>query len=134
MSDEKDWDYVAKLEKAIGKKYGHETIANPKSGWTKEKEESYIEQLKSLEEKNLKNKMQSEKIEMNGFLVSKKLLNKEVLRKCSVCEKYSFDMKDDVYMIKFDCCFRCYVEYVENREERWFSGWRPEIGEIKCHK
>ena len=30
---EKDWDYIAKVEKAIAKKYGKETVQNPKASW-----------------------------------------------------------------------------------------------------
>ena len=35
-------------------------------------------------------------------------------------------MKDDLYMNKFECCHTCYIQWVEGREERWESGWRPE--------
>ena len=34
-------------------------------------------------------------------------------------------VKDDVCLVKFDCCNNCYIQYVENREERWLKGWRP---------
>ncbi len=60
-----------------------------------------------------------------GFLVSKKLLTRENKRDCPVCKQYSFSAKDDLYMSKFECCFNCYIQYVEDREERWESGWRP---------
>ena len=39
MAKQKDWDYIAKLEKAIAEKYGDEAIANPNSNWDKEKRE-----------------------------------------------------------------------------------------------
>ena len=67
-----------------------------------------------------------DKVEVDGFLISKKLLSRDSERICPVCETYSFDKKDDLYMNKYDCCFKCYVEWVESREERWESGWRPE--------
>ena len=35
------------------------------------------------------------------------------------CKRYSFNLKDDVYMNKFECCFECYIKYVEGREELW---------------
>jgi len=41
MSD-KDPNYIVKLEKAIIEKYGEETIQNPKSGWTPEKEKNTL--------------------------------------------------------------------------------------------
>ena len=34
---------------------------------------------------------------------------------------------NDVYFSKFGCCFECYVKWIEDREDRWNSGWRPEI-------
>ena len=35
---EKDLNYIAAVEKAIAKKYGSETIQNPKGNWDDEKE------------------------------------------------------------------------------------------------
>jgi len=122
---EKDWDYIAKVEKAIAKKYGKETIQNPNSSWDEEKEKDYINQLKELVRKEGLSEEQIEKAEINGFLVPKKLLTRETNRKCPVCDNFSFKIKDDVYMLKYECCFQCYINYVEDREERWLSGWRP---------
>jgi hypothetical protein len=126
---EKDWNYIAKLEKAISQKYGKLAAQNPKSEWDEKKEEQYLLQLKELADKERKIEEQSEKVETNGFLVPKKLLNKELERTCLVCETYSFDIKDDVYMLKFDCCFKCFVQHIEGREERWSEGWRPNKGD-----
>tara|TARA_R100001509_G_C4710427_1_gene163134 strand:- start:38 stop:436 length:399 start_codon:yes stop_codon:yes gene_type:complete len=126
---DKDPHYVVKLEKAIAEKYGKEAIQNPKSGWTPEKEKEYIEQVKKIQEKRNQKQDASEKVETNGFLINKKLLNREQKRNCPVCESYSLEMRDDVYMTKFDCCFKCYIQYVEHREERWETGWRPNTGD-----
>ena len=126
---DKDPHYVVKLEKAIAEKYGKEAIQNPKSGWTPEKEKEYIEQVKKIQEKRNQKQDASEKVETNGFLINKKLLNREQKRNCPVCESYSLELKDDVYMTKFDCCFKCYIQYVEDREERWNTGWRPNTGD-----
>ena len=126
---DKDPHYVVKLEKAIAEKYGKEAIQNPKSGWTPEKEKEYIEQVKKIQEKRNQKQDASEKVETNGFLINKKLLNREQKRNCPVCESYSLEMRDDVYMTKFDCCFKCYVQYIEDREERWETGWRPNTGD-----
>jgi hypothetical protein len=57
--------------------------------------------------------------------VSKNILEKDSERQCPVCDEYSFNQKDDLYMNKYKCCFKCYVQYVEGREERWKTGWRP---------
>lgn len=121
----KDLNYIANIEKAISEKYGAETIQNPKNLWSKEKEEQYLQQIKKLQEKADRLQQKIEKVELSGFLISKKLLNKDSNRTCTVCNTYSFDSKDDVYTNKFNCCFKCYIQHVEDREERWLKGWRP---------
>tara|TARA_R100000008_G_scaffold61556_1_gene38900 strand:- start:832 stop:1227 length:396 start_codon:yes stop_codon:yes gene_type:complete len=122
----KDGRYIANMEKAIAKKYGMEATINPKFYWNSDKEKDYLEQLKEAVELDREQEHKTEKVEINGVLISKKLLNKETERKCPVCSIYSFDVRDDVYMSKYDCCWKCYIQHVEDREERWQSGWRPE--------
>ena len=117
-----DLNRIAALEKAIGKKYGQEATHNPARHWDEEKEKEYLEQLK---EQVISEATHNEKVKLDGFFVSKKLVSKDINRKCLVCETYSFDAQDDVYMSKFNCCYKCYIEYVEGREARWNSGWRP---------
>ena len=128
MKSPKDLNYIAKLEKAISKKYGPEAIENPRKYWDDEKEKEYLDQLRAMADKERVLEEKNEKVEVNGILVPKKLLNKESNRTCPVCGTYSFDVRDDVYMNKYDCCRLCYVKYVEDREERWLSGWRPNNG------
>ena len=120
----KDPNYVVKVEKAIAEKYGNDTIQNPKKYWTEEKEKEYLSQLKDL----YKERDESEDYdtdEINGVFIPKKLLNKESNRSCPICKAYSFKSNDDVYMTKFDCCEKCYIQWVEGREDRWKEGWRP---------
>ena len=121
----KDLDNIARYEVAISKKYGKEAIQHPKADWDDEKEKDYQQQIKDLYEKEKKQEEKNEKIEMDGFLISKKLFNKDNNRNCPVCQTYSFELRDDVYMTKFDCCFKCYIQWVEGRESRWKTGWRP---------
>lgn len=120
----KDPNYAIKVEQAIAKKYGEETVVNPKSQWNDEKEKEYLEDLRRLHYIN-SDKEDLEKEEVNGVFIPKKLLKEESSRSCSTCNTYSFKSRDDVYMTKFGCCFKCYVQYVEGREDRWKSGWRP---------
>lgn len=122
MSKKRDFDDVAKMEKAISDKFGEESIRNPKSSWTEEKEKKYLEELKSFYGKNKKIKKE---IEAEGFKIRKKRVENSSTRRCPVCSNYSFSVKDDLYMTKFECCFECYIQYIEGREERWNSGWRP---------
>ena len=116
-----DLNKIAKIEKAIAQKYGEIAVSNPRSFWTQEKEQAYLDELKELHQEEIKNKEYREKINKDGFLVAKKLLNRERDRTCPACFTYSFDPKDDYYMNKYDCCWKCYVHFVENREERWMD-------------
>ena len=124
MSD--NTDYVARLEKAIAQKYGDETVTNPKSLWDVDKEKEYLQQTKEERSRLAKLAETQDKVEQDGFLINKKLLNRDHKRVCPVCEKYSFHPKDDLYMNKFGACLPCYIQYVEGREERWATGWRPQ--------
>ena len=118
----KDFNEIAKYEKAIKDKYGEEAIKNPKSGWDQEKEKMYLKDLKKFYSKKEKNKVIKES---EGFSLVSKQKKSVTTRTCPVCSSYSMKSVDDVYMIKFDCCFNCYIQYVEGREERWKTGWRP---------
>ena len=132
MKKHDDPNYVVKVEQAIAKKYGEETIQNPRGNWDEEKEKEYEEQLKKLAEKERDTEDRDEKIEVDGILMSRKLLNRETTKRlCSVCGAYSFEMRDDVYMNKFDCCYKCYIQWVEKRQDRWKTGWRPDKEEKK---
>ena len=120
----KDPNYPIKVEQAIAKKYGKETVVNPKSKWDDEKEKKYLDELKEVYYNNI-DKEDFDKEEVNGVFIPKKLLKEESNRSCSTCKTYSFKSKDDVYMTKFGCCWNCYIQYIEGREDRWKNGWRP---------
>jgi hypothetical protein len=124
----KKLNQIAAIEKAIAEKYGDETIANPKSGWDESKEKEYLAQMQEFYKKIKKSEEYQEKIDINGIKVTKKLFSKESLRCCSVCGSFPRKSMDDVCLIKFECCSKCYVQYVEGREERWLKGWRPNNG------
>ena len=122
----KDPDYNIKVERAISEKYGEETIQHPKSNWSDDKEEAYLDDLKRLH--HIYRPDEERQSEINGVLISKKLLMRESKRSCPVCSTYSFKSSDDVYMLKFECCEKCYIQWVEGREDRWKQGWRPNNG------
>lgn len=122
MSKQRDLNEIAKIEKAIKEKYGEEAIQNPKGSWDQEKENKYLEELKAFYERSTRQKT----TEVVGDITIKtKKTNNKVDRNCPVCNSYSFSGQDDLYMTKFECCFQCYINYIEGREERWKSGWRP---------
>ena len=122
----KDPNYAIKVEKAISEKYGEDTVQHPKKEWTDDKEEKYLDDLKKLH--RVYDCSKNDQEEVNGVLISKKLLMRESKRSCPVCNTYSFKSNDDVYMSKFDCCEKCYIKWVEGREDRWKQGWRPDNG------
>jgi len=123
---DKDLNRIAAIENAISKKYGTETISNPRADWSPSKEEKYLEQMREHYQKINKKEEAAQKIDINGIKISKKLLNREPLKNCSVCRSFPQKSLDDVCFIKFDCCHGCYIKYVEGREERWLEGWRPD--------
>lgn len=118
----KDLNEIAAIEKAIKDKYGEDAIQNPKKTWDEEKEKKYLQGLKEFYGKKNKSRRIEKK---EGFIVKNKKASNAQSRSCPVCGSYSFNAKDDLYMNKFECCFACYVQYVEDREERWKNGWRP---------
>ncbi len=123
---EKDLNYIAALEKAIKKKYGDDAIQNPAKYWDEDKEKDYLQQLKDFVDKQRKYELEAEPQNVNGVLITKKLLNKERKNNCSVCSRSVKNINDDIYILKFDCCEKCYINYVDGREARWIKGWRPE--------
>ena len=122
---EKDLNYVANLEKAIKKKYGEEAIQNPANFWDEEKEKSYIRQLEEFIERQKKTEDGQALENVDGVLLSRKLLNKEGILNCPVCNKKLKTINDDIYFTKFSCCGKCFIKYVDGRKERWLEGWRP---------
>jgi len=123
---EKDLNYIAGLEKAIKKKYGDEAIQNPASCWNEEKEIDYLKQVQAVVKKQQKFEAYTKPKNVNGVLITQKLFNKDNKTICPVCKKGNKTIDDEVYHTKFECCYRCYIKFVEHREARWLKGWRPE--------
>lgn len=126
--DKKDPNYVVRLEKAIADKYGNEAIQNPQADWSDDKEKQYQKEVKDINRRLYQPDKLSEKINVNGVFISKKLLTREANRTCPICGKYNLNSRDEVFIIKWLCCEKCYIKYVEDREDRWKKGWRPNNG------
>ena len=114
----KDYNYLAGLEKAVAEKYGKDAVQDFRSTWEESKENSYLEQLAERNKRKTSN-------------TKKKDTSKKQDRTCPVCKTYSFSPKDDLYMNRFKCCFECYIDFVESREDRWENGYRPTEENIK---
>ena len=126
----RDPDYAIRLEKAIAEKYGEKTVLNPHSQWTPEKEKKYLKELKDIH--TSEDLLEKEKEEHNGFLVSEKLINLSKKKYCNTCDTYRPELYNRMYFIKFDCCKKCFIQFIESREERWHKGWRPKGETKKC--
>jgi len=116
---------IAAIEIEIAKKYGPMATQNPERWWTAEDEVAYMKTKGDAVPEKYKKSIKERR---DGFLATRRLLHKadnSPERTCPVCSTFSFASNDDVYMSKFGTCFRCYVAYIEGREERWESGWRP---------
>lgn len=112
----RDMNFIQALEKAVKEKYGVEATYNPKQFWDEEKEKEYIEQVKEAAKKEYQNLESQEKIEVDGILIPKKLINRSSNKECSLCKKYSFNKKDDLYLNKFNACYKCYLCKLEGKQ------------------
>ena len=112
----RDLNFVQALEKAVKDKYGEQATYNPKQFWDETKEKEYIVDSKQAISKEYKNLDSQEKIEVDGILIPKKLINKSENKECKHCKKYSFNKKDDLYLNKFNVCYRCYICELEGKK------------------
>jgi len=121
----KDINFLPKLEKAIQDKYGSNAIRNYKD-LPEDFKNSLAAEIQDFEYKIEQKKMQKPSKHFDGFFIIGSLIkenNSE--RVCKVCDSFSFDISDEIYFHRFDCYQKCYIQFVEDREERWMSGWRP---------
>jgi hypothetical protein len=110
-----DIKYIQALEKAIKEKYGEVATMNPKHFWDEEKEKTYIEDTKAVIKKEYVSQDSKERIEVDGIMVSKNVLMNKEDRNCKICKKYSFDRRDDIYIKKFNACYKCYLCKIEDK-------------------
>ena len=125
MKAKRDLNYVASVEKAISEKYGKDTVQDFRSKWDEEKERHYLEQLKEQNKRNQISRGKKSKKQVGDVFISKPLRSKKNERVCPVCKTYSFSTEDDLYMNRFQCCCKCYYDFIDHSEERWKTGWRP---------
>jgi hypothetical protein len=112
----RDLNYIQALEKAVKEKYGDLATQNPKQFWDEVKEKQFIEQQKEFISKTYSHQELREKVEVDGVLLPKKLINKNNNSVCSICNKYSFEKRDDLYLNKFKACYRCYLCKLEDKK------------------
>lgn len=49
---------------------------------------------------------------------------------CPICQLVMKGSKSNYTYYDFGCCSNCHIQFVEGREERWGTGWRPDAGSI----
>jgi len=126
MKSKHDPNYLAAVERAIAEKYGKNTVQDFRNEWAEEKEKDYLEQLKDRA-KVTRQKTKKQIVLENGSVEVKRPNKQQAAdRTCPVCKTYSFSPKDDLYMNRFQSCYSCYVDFIEDRTERWATGWRPD--------
>lgn len=52
---------------------------------------------------------------------------------CPVCEGLMKGQSTQTFY-KYQCCVNCFIEFVEGREERWKSGWRPTVDQVESFR
>jgi thioredoxin-related protein len=99
----------------VKEKYGKNAVRPIRDEWSSEEEEEYQAQKEEYEER-IKNIQNKKIIVYNGDDT------------CDYCGKLRiyFKIEDDVKIHKYGCCNTCYVNYIEDREDRWSEGWRPQ--------
>ena len=128
----KDTNYVASVEKSVAEKYGKIAVQDFRSEWREEKEKVYLDQLREARENKVNEITSTKEIGDNTVIKLSSRKNPEN-RVCPVCKTYSFSPIDDLYMNRFECCHPCYVDFVEFRQERWDTGWRPTTEDKKIY-
>lgn len=96
---------------------GEDAIVNPKSLWDLEKEKIYQKQLKEFWENDKNRIKKNEKVERDGFFISKCIIFKNGL-KCPKCNNGLLNFRDELYINKYNNCFLCYIINVEGKETR----------------
>jgi hypothetical protein len=117
-------NYIAGVEKAIAEKYGRTAAQDFRSGWDPDHEKEYLRQLKECNNK-VSALASRKETQMVGDVKITKRPTTESDRTCPVCKTYSFSLKDDLYMNRFECCYPCYLDFVIAREDDWEAGIRP---------
>ena len=50
---------------------------------------------------------------------------------CPICDRVMRSDKSVQTYFKYSCCVDCFINFVEDREEKWASGCRPSEEQVK---
>ncbi len=117
-------DQERTFNQILEEKFGKFATVDIGAFWNSVKEEHLRQFLKEELKKNDKKYRQEEYIKVSEILFSKNMFVRKK-HNCTVCGKYNYKLDDLRYAFRYETCQRCYVRYIEAREERWRAGWRP---------
>ena len=52
---------------------------------------------------------------------------------CTVCEFPLLTSKDFEKDSEYECCYSCYLQFVEVRRKEWKNGWRPKKADVNSY-
>jgi hypothetical protein len=122
----KDYNYIAAVEKAIAEKYGKTCVQDFRSSWEPDKEKEYLQQLAERNKEQQTKKRSTTKNLAPDVEIKQGREKNCSDRVCPVCKTYSFSSRDDLYMNRFGCCWRCHIDFVQGNEAEWLAGKRPD--------
>lgn len=50
---------------------------------------------------------------------------------CPTCKRMMKGSKCNSTYYQYNCCYDCYIQWVEDREQKWLAGWRPSDEEMQ---
>ena len=53
---------------------------------------------------------------------------------CPICDQPMKGTKSTACYYDWGTCFFCFIEFIEDREQRWKDGWRPSPEEIQAKR
>lgn len=74
----------------------------------------------------------------SGYWIENKLKLFENIEKiplnCPLCEIIMNGKHDTKCFLRYKCCERCYIQFIEGREEKWLAGGRPNEAQINSFR
>jgi len=113
-----DIKFIQEVERQVKEKFGKEALKDPNELLSDKFKADFEVQLRERAEKERKKTEEPEIIEQDGFFIAKKLITKDrIERTCPMCKTFSFDIRDDVHMLKHGCCLNCFILHIEGKEK-----------------
>jgi len=132
MIDEKSKklvEYYDKLAEILYKQTDGKGLIDKETLWSGNGEDREEVQKKIFELSKKKIEKNTEVVDEDTYIVSKLVRKENFINKCEICNSGIMNINDDVMFIKYNCCYKCYIRYIEGREDKY------NIEEIKkCQK